>query len=371
MIYSLIHRTLWAALCALNVGCHPSGASLPGRSDDGGSDNSDAGAGGTSVTDHPALGTTTNTVYHLGLGSQSAVYSVAVDDKNLYWGGVGLTQASKSGVGDRVVLATSATGVFVIRPATDWIYWIDDGALARVQKFGIDIAGETLQRIELAGISVLQRTNPEPERVSFSAGAAETLFIEGETVYVATAGCGAVIRYEPSTFTQTVVKAPVVVTHSTGLTYLLRHGEDIYCGAWNRVFRLHGFDKMEELTSSAVRIAGLAVSSDRLYWLDKLSSASDNSNGQVWTLDDRGRPTKLADILTSIGSTEVYVDTPRNRLVWVDTAIVDFHTGDNSFRIWKHSSFMNGGSAHDADYLYWARSTMSFGTIERIRFDEP
>lgn len=281
MSLNLIHRALCVALCALSVGCHSNSASVPDGNGDGGSVNSDAAAGGSIPSSYPALGTTTNTVYHLGLGPQATVYSVAVDDQNLYWGGAGLTQAPKSGVGDRVVLASSATGIFVIGPAKDWIYWVDAGALARAQKYGIDVASETLERIELAGVSILQRTNPQPERVSISAAAAETLAIDGETVYVATAGCGAVTRYEPATSTQTIVKAPVAVTYSTGLTYLLRQGEDTYCGAWNRVFRLRGFDKMEELTRSAVRVAGLALSAGRLYWMDKLSSASDNSDGQV------------------------------------------------------------------------------------------
>ncbi|MEO8901226.1 MAG: hypothetical protein ABI488_06070 [Polyangiaceae bacterium] len=64
------------------------------------------------------------------------------------------------------------------------------------------------------------------------------------------------------------------------------------------------------------------------------------------------------------------MDAPRNRLVWVDTAIVDFSTDDNSFHIWKRSSFTDGGSARDDAYLYWTWSSTSFGTFERIRFDE-
>lgn len=374
------NRMFCLVACAFSVCCHATRTTSLHRGEvaGGGTDNavsnggsSESGDGGSGGSAPPLVGTTPNTLYHLGLGAQSTVYSVAVDDENIYWAGASLIQAPKGGGGQRVIIGNSSTGIFVIRPAKDWVYWIQDGELARSQKHRKDLAGATFQPIDLGGIQVLDRTNPVSERLPLDTGRLEALLMEGETVYAATAGCRAVTRFEPTSSAQTTIRASATVADSVGFTYLLKYGEDVYCAAYQRVFRLRGFAQMEEVTSSAIRIAGIAVSSNRLYWLDKLSNSSTDSSGQVWTMSEQGSPSKVGEVLTSAGATTLYADEPRNRLVWVDTALADFSLRDNVFHVWKHSNLTSGGSARDDDYLYWTVASTSFGTIERLRFDEP
>jgi len=251
------------------------------------------------------------------------------------------------------------------------VYWIEDGAIARAQKHRSDLPGATFQPIDLGGIEVLDRTNPVSERLPLETGRLETLLLDGETVYAATGGCRAVTRFEPASSAKKTINAPITVTGSLGFTYLVKYRDDVYCAAYQRVFRLRGFDEMEEVTSSATRIAGVAVSSDRLYWLDKLSNLTTDSSGQVWTMNDQGSPSKVGDVLTSTGATALYADEPRDRLVRVDAALVNFSIRDHAFHVWRQTNLPSGGSARDEDHLYWTVSSTSFGTIERIRFDEP
>jgi len=359
---------IFVCSAALMVGCHDRKPTDTQRGGDAGSDSSDPGNGG--AAQQPPNGTTAYTLYHLGMDAQSTVYTVAVDNENVYWAGASITQAPKSGGGERVVLATSAGGIFVIRTDADFVYWVGGGQPYRTPKHRKGLAGATFQPVELGGISLLERTQPAPEYIASSTYPVETLLLDGSFMYVAAPGCAEITRVDLSTRAQQTVKPQAAPVTTTGRTYLVKSSAELYCGAWHGVFRV-GESAMEALTDSAARIAGMAVSGGSLYWVDKLSNSSTDSSAQVWSLDAQGKRTKVADVLNSSGVSEIYADEPRQRLVWVDTALTDFSIESGAFRVWKYSSFNSGGSARDDDFLYWTRSTGSFGTIERIRLDEP
>jgi hypothetical protein len=109
-------------------------------------------------------------------------------------------------------------------------------------------------------------------------------------------------------------------------------------------------------------VDGLTLAHDHLYWIDKLVDQSGDSRGEMWMLDDSGTPVRIADVPTSSISVEgLFFDEPRDRLVWVSTALLEFPLDSKAWRVWKHSYATSRGSARDDTYLYWTVSSTQWG----------
>jgi hypothetical protein len=349
------------------AGCQSSpGKSAGGSSGGAGGYAEDAGAAGLE------LGTTPTTLYHLGRGGGIVAHSVEVDGQNLFWGGISLFQAPKTGGVTPSLLATSGGGIFVIRASEKAVLWLETGELKRTPKVGFEPTGVTYEDLLLSEVTVRQRRGLEPERIALPWSVAEDLLIDGNVAYVAMAGCAGVVRVNLETLATESLQLETPLAAETGYTFLAQHGSTLYCGAWKRIVRIPDFTRMEDVTTSATRVAGLGLVGSDLYWLDKLGSSSGDARGQMWKLVPGGAPANIGTLSMGIfGPSRVHVDGPKNRLFWVDLVINDYSVATNIERVWRRSDFASGGSARDETYLYWTRSAPSFATIERMRLDMP
>jgi hypothetical protein len=348
-------------------GCQPD----PGKSATPGS----GGGGGTpggAGTAGAELGTTPTTLYHLGRGGGVVAHSVEVDTQNLFWGGISLFQAPKTGGAMPSLLATSGGGIFVIRAAEKSVLWLEMGELRRTPKVGFEPAGVTYEDLLLSQVTVRQRRGLEPERIALPWRTAEDLLLDGNVAYVAMAGCAGVVRVNLETLATDSLQLETPLAAEPGYTFLVQHGSTLYCGAWKRIVRIPDFARMEEVTTSATRVAGLGLLGSDLYWLDKLGSSSGDTGGQMWRLAPGEAPTNVGTLsMGTFGPNRVHTDEPGKRLFWVDLVINDYSVTTNVERVWRRSEFASGGSARDETYLYWTRSAPSFATIERMRLDAP
>jgi hypothetical protein len=355
-------------------GCQPD----PGKSAAGASGGSNGGAGGspggtgTGSAASAELGTTPTTLYHLGRGGGVVAHSVEVEGQDLFWAGIGLFQAPKAGGGVPSVLATSGGGIFVIRAAEKAVLWLELGGLKRTPKVGFEPAGVTYENLVLSGVTVRQRRGLEPERIPLPWSAAEDLLLDGNVAYVAMAGCAAVVRVNLETLATDSLQLEAPLAAETGYTFLVQRGSTLYCGAWKRIVRIPDFARMEEVTASATRVAGLALLGTDLYWLDKLGSSSGDERGHMWRLLPGEAPTNVGPLsMGTFGPNRVHADETGSRLFWVDLVINEYSVATNVESVWRRSEFASGGSARDETYLYWTRSAPSFATIERMRLDAP
>lgn len=232
-------------------------------------------------------------------------------------------------------------------------------------------SGASYRDLVLTGVTVRERRGLEPERIPLPWSAAEDMLLDGNHAYVAMAGCAAVVRVNLETLATDRVQLDAPLEYQTGYTFLQKQGADLYCGAWKRVLRIPGFSRMEEITTTATRVAGLAVVGSDLYWLDKLGTSTD-SRGEMWKLRADQTPISVANLLMgAFGPSRVHSDPTGHRLFWVDLVINEYNLASNVERVWRRSDFASGGSARDEAYLYWTRFAPSHGTIDRMRLDAP
>lgn len=369
--FARLARMLAKGLSLLIVGCQ-AGSTANGAKPGGGGG---AGGGGSASTAGLTgwstagndFGTTPLTLYNLG---NSQVYTVEIDGNEIYWAGVNVTQAPKAGGGTPVVLGTAPV-VYAIRTNGDYVYWLGGSWLMRAVKHGRETGEVTMQEIDLGGRRVQQRTAPQPESVELPwEPPPEALLIDGGYAYIASPGCGVLVQVNLDTRELRTLQLGTGLVPTIGYVHLARHGDALYCGSWQRVFRVQDFSRVTEITAAATRVAGLASTGENLYWLDKLGTSTTDSSAALFMLGEGDSSSRVGDVLiSSLGPRQIYFDSVRERIVWADSALMDFSLRTNTGRIWTRSSFLSGGSARDETYLYFARSAPSFGTIERIRLD--
>jgi hypothetical protein len=297
----------------------------------GGSGGSPGGVNGNAGTSE-TFGSTEYTLYHLGRGTGSGVYAVTVDDESVYWAQHGgrLMKASKDGLGNPGVLGSwgSTLAGMIIRAGRDYVYWLDGGYLSRVHKSG----GET-------------------ERISLPWPAGEGLAIDETYVYVAAAGCAAVVRVHQDTLAQESLSVETPLVARTGRTYLARAGDTLYCGAWQRLYAIRAWSRLEELTTAANEVAGIALLGDTLYWLDKKSNPDGTPTGEMWTLSPNGNAEKAADShVSTVAPYDIFPDDERARLVWVNNNAVEYSIESRMTKALTQGSF-GTGCARDETYL--------------------
>jgi hypothetical protein len=319
----------------------------------------------------PEVGATSRTIRYLG---EVTAYAVAVDDENLYWSQPGsIMQAPKAGGGTPVVLGFGPQAAFVIRTGGDYVYWLSGGLPARVPRFGKEPPGTALEELTIGGVRVLQRTGLKVEAISLPWASAETLVLDEKYAYVAMPGCGAVVLVDLETLAQTTLTLEEPPKSGEGRTYMARDGADVYCAAWHSVFAIRDRSRLELVASGAEHVAGVTVAGGRLYWLDMLKNQDGTNRGEMWALGTDGTPVRRGDpYVSQVGPYEIFADDARQRIVWVDTAVVQYDTANDNWRAWTLTSFAKGDAIDDS-YLYWARAAPGngFATIERMPLDEP
>jgi hypothetical protein len=289
---------------------------------------------------------TENTLIIVGWGSDFRLGPLAVDDQWLYWAQAGglLVRAKKDGSDEPSRFAAWGGTLLgqTIRITQDYVYWLDNGFLMRQAK---DV-GATAESITL------------PWTVG------NEIAVHAGYVYVAAAGCAAIVRVDETTLEQDVAYPEETFPYGTGLTYIKWVDDTLYCGAWTRVFRQTTWSEpLEELVNNATGIGGIAPTSAGLFYLDQMDRMV-----SMWRVEGgSGVLYSEADVGTSL---ELTVDEPRRRVLWASVgAAIEYFWESKTWNLIQHTQTGRGLTTDEA-YIYWTRDG-EIKTIERKALASP